>query len=64
MLPLHIRAVQTMLGRNQMKKLLPAVFELANCNTARLVWVLLVIAALVMASGAPLAFGGGGGAGG
>lgn len=47
-----------------MKKFMPAVYELANCNTARLVWVLLVIAALVMASGAPLAFGGGGGAGG
>lgn len=47
-----------------MKKFLPAVYEVVNCNTARLVWVLLVIAALVMASGAPLAFGGGGGAGG
>jgi len=46
-----------------MKKFLPAVYELVNCNTVRLIWVLLVIAALVMASGAPLAFGTGGGVG-
>jgi hypothetical protein len=46
-----------------MKQWLPAAYELVNSNTARLVWVLLVIAALVMGSGAPLAFGGGGGVG-
>lgn len=47
-----------------MKKLAPAVYNLVNSNTARLIWIALVIAALVLASGAPLAFGLGGGAGG
>jgi len=44
-----------------MKKLVPSIRELANTNTLRLVWVLLTIGALVLGSGAPTAFGGGGG---
>jgi hypothetical protein len=48
---------------SEMNKWLVAVDELANSNTARLVWVLLIIVSLVMASGAPLAFGTGGGVG-
>jgi len=40
-----------------------AVYNLANNNTVRLVWILLVVTALVLGSGAPLAFGGGSGAG-
>ncbi|HNR95991.1 MAG: hypothetical protein BWY10_01800 [Chloroflexi bacterium ADurb.Bin180] len=47
-----------------MKRFMPAVYELVNSNTARLIWALLVIAALALASGAPLAFSGGSGAGG
>jgi hypothetical protein len=50
-------------GENTMKKWLPAVYKLANNNTVRLVWILLVVTALVLGSGAPLAFGGGSGAG-
>jgi hypothetical protein len=46
-----------------MNKWLPAVYKLANNNTVRLVWILLVVTALVLGSGAPLAFGGGSGAG-
>ncbi|MBC7262483.1 MAG: hypothetical protein ACP5Q1_10150 [Anaerolineae bacterium] len=44
-----------------MKKWLPTVYKLANSNTVRFVWVLLVISALVLGSGAPEAFGGSGG---
>jgi hypothetical protein len=44
-----------------MKKVVPGIRQLANTNTLRLVWVLLTIAALVLGSGAPTAFGGGGG---
>jgi hypothetical protein len=46
-----------------MNKWLPAVYKLTNDNTVRLVWILLVVTALVLGSGAPLAFGGGSGAG-
>jgi hypothetical protein len=46
-----------------MKKWLPAVYKLVNNDTMRLVWILLVVTALVLGSGAPLAFGLGGGAG-
>jgi hypothetical protein len=48
---------------NTMKKWLPAVYKLVNNDTVRLVWILLVVTALVLGSGAPLAFGLGGGAG-
>jgi hypothetical protein len=47
-----------------MNKWLPAVYKLVNNNTVRLVWILLVVTTLVLGSGAPLAFGGGSGAGG
>jgi hypothetical protein len=50
-------------GENTMKKWLPAVYKLVNSNTVRLVWLVLVVTALVLGSGAPLAFGGGSGAG-
>jgi len=38
-------------------------YKLANINTVRMVWILLVVTAMVLGSGAPLAFGGGSGAG-
>lgn len=44
-----------------MRKWLPTICKLANSNTVRLVWILLVITALVLGSGAPEAFGGTGG---
>jgi len=47
-----------------MKKFMSAVYRYANSNTLRVVWFLLVITALMLASGAPLAFGGGSGGGG
>jgi len=47
-----------------MSKFLPAVYRLAHGNTLRVVWALLVITALVLGSGAPLAFSGGSGGGG
>ena len=47
-----------------MRKLIPAVYRFTQGNTARVVWALLVITALVLGSGAPLAFGGGSGGGG
>jgi hypothetical protein len=40
-----------------MKKWLPTVHRLANGDTLRIIWVLLVITALVLGSGAPSAFG-------
>jgi hypothetical protein len=40
-----------------MKKWLPTAYNLANSNTVRIIWVLLVITALVLGSGAPTAFG-------
>ena len=40
-----------------MKKWLPTVYRLADGNTVRIIWVLLVITALVLGSGAPTAFG-------
>ena len=40
-----------------MKKWLPTAYKLANGNTVRIIWVLLVITALVLGSGAPTAFG-------
>jgi hypothetical protein len=40
-----------------MKRWLPTVHRLANGNTVRIIWVLLVITALVLGSGAPTAFG-------
>jgi hypothetical protein len=46
-----------------MKKWFPAVYKLANPNTVRLIWILLVVITLVLGSGAPLAFGLGSGAG-
>jgi len=46
-----------------MNKWFPAVCRLANSNTVRLIWIVLVVTALVLGSGAPLAFGGGSGAG-
>ena len=46
-----------------MKNWFPAIYKLANHNTVRLAWMLLVLTALVLGSGAPLAFGGGSGAG-
>ena len=48
---------------NTMNRWQSAVYNLANNNTVRLVWILLVVTALVLGSGAPLAFGGGSGAG-
>jgi hypothetical protein len=44
-----------------MKKWLPEVYRVANSDTLRLVWILLAITALVLGSGAPVAFGGGSG---
>ena len=44
-----------------MKKWLPTVYKLADSNTVRLIWVLLAITALVLGSGAPVAFGRGSG---
>jgi hypothetical protein len=49
--------------RKTMKNWFPKVYKLANPNTVRLIWILLVVTALVLGSGAPLAFGGGSGAG-
>jgi hypothetical protein len=49
--------------RKAMNKWLSAVYKLADNNAVRLVWILLVVTALVLGSGAPLAFGGGSGAG-
>jgi hypothetical protein len=49
--------------RNAMNKWLPAAYKLVNNNTVRLVWILLIVTALVLGSGAPLAFGLGSGAG-
>lgn len=46
-----------------MKHWSPTVYKLANQNTVRLVWILLTLTALVLGSGAPLAFGLGSGAG-
>ena len=46
-----------------MNKWFPAAYKLANSNAVRLVWILLVVTTLVLASGAPFAFGGGSGAG-
>lgn len=46
-----------------MNKWLPTVYRIVNNNTVRLVWILLVVTALVLGSGAPLAFGLGSGAG-
>jgi hypothetical protein len=40
-----------------MKKWLPTVYRLADGNSVRIIWVLLVITALVLGSGAPTAFG-------
>jgi hypothetical protein len=42
-----------------MKKWLPTLSKLANQNTVRVLWVLLVVATMVLGSGAPTAFGGG-----
>ena len=47
-----------------MKTFLPAVYRFTRSNTVRLVWALLIITALLLGSGAPLAFGGGSGGGG
>ena len=44
-----------------MKKWLPTVYGFTNGNALRLIWILLAIMALVLGSGAPLAFGGGSG---
>ncbi len=46
-----------------MKKWLPTVCKFTSANTVRLIWALLVITALVLGSGAPECFGGGGPAG-
>jgi hypothetical protein len=46
-----------------MKKWFPTITKLANSNTLRLVYILMVVTALVLGSGAPQAFGGGSGAG-
>lgn len=46
-----------------MKKWYSALYKIVNSDTMRLVWILLVITALVLGSGAPEAFGGGSGAG-
>jgi hypothetical protein len=51
------------LKEKTMNKWLPTVYKLVNNNTVRLVWILLVVTALVLGSGAPLAFGLGSGAG-
>ena len=48
-------------GDEKMRKWLPTVYKFANSNTLRFVWILLAITALVLGSGAPEAFGGGGG---
>ncbi len=47
-----------------MRRLISTVYRFTHGNTARVVWALLVITALVLGSGAPLAFGGGSGGGG
>lgn len=44
-----------------MKKWLPTVHRISNQDTLRLIWILLAITALVLGSGAPVAFGGGSG---
>ncbi len=44
-----------------MKKWLPKVYGISNHDTLRLIWILLAIMALVLGSGAPVAFGGGSG---
>jgi hypothetical protein len=44
-----------------MRKLQLAIHGLANPNTVRLIWLLLVLTALLLGAGAPLAFGGGSG---
>jgi hypothetical protein len=44
-----------------MKKWLPAVYKISTHDTLRLIWILLAIMALVLGSGAPVAFGGGSG---
>ena len=47
-----------------MRRFIPTVYRFTHGNTARGIWALLVISALVLGSGAPLAFGGGSGGGG
>lgn len=47
-----------------MRRFVATVYRFTQGNTARVVWALLVITALVLGSGAPLAFGGGSGGGG
>ena len=42
-----------------MKNLQPTIYKFANANTVRLIWVALVVAAIVLGSGAPVAFSGG-----
>jgi hypothetical protein len=44
-----------------MRKVRLALHRLENPNTVRLVWLLLVLAAMLLGIGAPLAFGGGSG---
>jgi hypothetical protein len=44
-----------------MEKWMPTVYRVANSETLRLIWILLAITALVLGSGAPVAFGGGSG---
>ena len=44
-----------------MRRLQSTIHELANPNTVRLIWLLLVLAAMLLGAGAPLAFGGGSG---
>jgi hypothetical protein len=47
-----------------MKKLQVTIFKFANHNMLRLMWVALIVTALILGSGAPVAFGGGSGGGG
>jgi len=44
-----------------MRKVQVTLHRLANPNTVRLIWLLLVLAAMLLGIGAPLAFGGGSG---
>ncbi len=47
-----------------MRNLQVTIHRLANPNTVRLFWLLVVLAAMLLGAGAPLAFGGGSGGGG
>jgi hypothetical protein len=44
-----------------MKDWMPRIYRAANSDILRLIWILLAMTALVLGSGAPVAFGGGSG---